>query len=146
MQLVARLVLPARRPLVTVEWLMIQADEHEYEIERALESGAIEHAWNIASQQTERRELRMWNESALAYVEQRPARHFELATLFPHSRAEVTSTELERLFTCSSTHIHNLIAQRLLAATGERIPRGRNSAVKITRASVEQFFEARKIS
>ena len=126
---------------------MVLADQHEYELEAAVDSGALGPAWNIAGPGAERREIRVWSGSVEGYargdrLEARPT--FELPLIFPHSRPQLSSTELQRLFSCSSTHIHNLIAAGLLQQIGKpAAERGPNSAVKVTRASVEQFLNSR---
>lgn len=143
------LKLPAHRPLVPVEVVMVLADEHEYEVEAAVDCGALAPAWDIAGPDAERRELRIWSgclEDYASGANERVTTRFDLSLIFPHSRPHLLSTEIQRLFSCSSTHVHNLIDARLLTQIGApRSERGPNSAAQVTRASVEKFLREREV-
>jgi hypothetical protein len=64
--------------------------------------------------------------------------------LFPHKREYLGATELKRAFNTSSTHIHNLIRDRLIhtvPGTGDNI----NRTPTVTRQSVTAFLKERQL-
>lgn len=137
------LTLPALRPLVPLECVMVLADQHDYEIEAAVDCGALCPAWDIASLGAGSRELRIWNAGVDAYLQDRKLdeRKFNLSLIFPHSRPHLWSTEIQRLFSCSASHVFNLIRDDLLEEVGTRA--AVRARAKISRVSVEKFLKAR---
>ena len=159
----AGLTLPAARPLIPVEVAMVLLDRDEDEVLAAIESGVLGWAWNIGCPNAERRELRIWRDSLLALLEgrrqetggpegrsqedskeQKPLSLEEILRGVLPNRP-VRSTELQRFFSCSSTHITHLLRDGCLTAAGRRQrDDGPNSFTRITRDSVVKFLTDRR--
>lgn len=127
---------------------MVLLDRGEDEILRAIESGAIGWAWDIASEGAVRREIRVWRDSLLALIQGKREGDLSeekvLATVLPPR--DVRSPELQRLFSCSSTHVHSLIDAALIRPSAEpRATSGRNAYTVVDRASVAAFLRSRRI-
>ena len=154
LQLEFRLELPTTRPLVAISVAMVLADRGEDYVLGAIETGAIAWAWDIRGKSAAAREIRIWRESLLGWLRdplaslRAPARTEDEAevvgALFPHSRAEVRGTEVQRMFSCGHSHVMNLIADGLLKANSEAGP-GPTGSPRITRGSVVGFLIGRRV-
>lgn len=138
-----------------VEAAVVLLDRHEDQVFSMIEDGTLAWAWDIRSQTAERREVRIWRISLLECMAGLPttgnihlsARADEdtvLADLFPHSRAIVRSTELQRMFSCSGTHILDLVREGHLVATN-KYKTGPNNSAQITRESVLALLKSRRV-
>ena len=139
--------IPAARPLVPLEAIMVLLDIDEDSVLGLIDGGELRWAWNIASAGSDRREVRVLRESILSYcaLSGQPSGEESLWTIvFGHSRDVVKSTELQRLFSCSSSHVHRLIKDKDLVALNAATT-GPNGFARITRASVIAFLQARRI-
>jgi len=63
--------------------------------------------------------------------------------MFPHRRPFVLSTELTRVWACSSSHIHNLVQDGLLGLVDRHYQA--REAVQIRRETVFDFMQSRRI-
>ena len=158
--------LPGQRPLVPLEACMVLCDRDEDDLIALVQSGDLAFAWDIRGAKAERRaELRVWRESVLAYLAAAPGEGTRptgqngcapgegtalpeeevLERLLPHGRDTLFSTELQRMFSASQTHVQGLIDGGLLEQAGERRQvRGVNARVRVSRESVIQFLKDRR--
>ncbi len=147
LQLNLNIQLPVSRPLVPIEAAMVMLDRDEDQVLCLIEAGGLTYAWDIRSQNAERREVRIWRDCLLASINGSPQpEHPEdtvLNSLVPHT-AEIRSTQLRRIFTASQGHIQNLINQGLLHGLNEACT-GPNGYVRVQRASVVNFLRNRRI-
>lgn len=128
---------------------MVLLDRSEDEVLHAIEGGALAWAWDIRSPGAERRELRVWRDSVLAVMRgQRDPETTEdkvMASILP--ARDIRSPELQRLWSCSSTHIHTLMdAGQIATAAAPAAARGPASYAVITRASAAAFLRLRRIT
>lgn len=127
---------------------MLLLDCSEDRVVQAIESGELEFAWDIARRRSRRREIRVWKESvtALSQDRARPAitQDSLLASIFP--QRTLRSTDLCRLWSCSSGHLSGLIADGSLAAEPRRCRSGVNSAARIHLTSAVEFLRQRRIT
>lgn len=151
------LAIPAMRPLLPVEAVMVLADCDEDYVLTLIDLGFLV-AFDIRSSGAERRELRIWRESLIWFLEHRsqldltikvqsskvrvPTHEEALIHLFPHARERLRSPEVQRLFSCSQTHVAQLLADSLLDAENESRP-GPNGYVWILRTSISAFLTRR---
>lgn len=149
-QLALPLQLPAARPLVPMEACMVLLDRNEDELLSLVETGDMAWAWDIRSEEATRREIRVWRGSLLAHMRQEADEEDEeivLSSLLPHSRETIRSTELQRLFSASQTHIQNLINQGALREDGMRETQaGPNAFCRVSRQSIINFLKERRVS
>jgi hypothetical protein len=143
--------------LVPLEACMVILDRDEDDLLALIEGGFLRWVWDIRSPQAERRELRVWRGSVLAYAERKTTEHLLLKeadvyeSLLPGRRDDLRSTELQRLFSASQTHIQHLIDNRLLPAVGHggagtmRPLHGPNSFTRVKRAEVIAFLRSRSL-
>lgn len=135
--------LPARWPLVPVSVAAFFLDRAPEEIR--LQSDSV-WAWDIASPERDRREVRIWRQSLLAL--RTPAlkvagRHDAVLEKFLPRRG-LRGTELQNLFFCTAQHIAELDAAGLLVVERDRLAASGPRASRLyTRASVAQFLTAR---
>ena len=125
-------------------------DKDEDEILAEIERGSLGWVWDIRTESaTTRRELRVWRDSVLQYLQGIPPRASGNAlavidTFLPHR--EVRTKELKRWFSCSHFHICNLIREGSLSLAGKWPEQSSvNEYMRITRASVVAFLQARRI-
>jgi hypothetical protein len=143
----AGFTLPAARPLIPVEVAMVLLDRDEDEVLAAIESGVLGWAWNIGCPTAERRELRIWRDSLLALLNGQANPETDLTKILRGvlPNRPVRSTELQRFFSCSSTHVTHLLRDGCLTAAGRRQREdGPNSFTRITRDSVLKFLTERR--
>jgi hypothetical protein len=148
LQLSLDLQLPTTRPLIPAEMVMVMLDRDEDQVLTMIESGALTWAWDIASADAERREIRVWRECMAAELSGLPqpdpdAEAQALATVLPPGD-EIRSSQLRRRWTASQGHIQHLIDQHLLQ--GLNAPRrGPYGYVRISRSSAVNFLRTRRI-
>lgn len=127
---------------------MVILDRDEDEILHAVETGALGWAWDIAMPGADRRELRVWRDSVLALASSTVDETLEMETVIARvlPPADLRSPQIQRLFSCSSTHIHALIGaevfdvvQRPAAESGPR------SYSVLSRCSVARFLRSRRV-
>lgn len=129
---------------------MFLLDDDEDAVVLAVEERQLSLAFDIASPGSGRRDLRVWRDSlqALLHREIQPrAESLEavraiVTGFFPEST--VAQRQLSNVFSCSSSHITNLVERGALALAGERPSHSHAlAATRITRASVVDFLCSR---
>jgi hypothetical protein len=122
----------------------VLCDAGEDEILHSIEDGTLAFAFNVGDPAAARREIRVWRDALLKVLRKQdttlPGTAEEvLAQLLP--QRDLRTTEVQRLLSCSSTHIRNLVAARhLKVARAARAQTGPNSAATIARHSLWQFL------
>lgn len=129
---------------------MVLLDRNEDEILQAVESGVLQWAWDIRAPGASRREIRIWRDSILeATTAQRRHSGDESPDLILREilpPRDLRSSELTRLWSCSSTHVHALIeAGCLIMVEAPAATSGPLSYCRVSRASVGQFLQARRV-
>lgn len=131
----SKLATSFRRPLLTIESLMIITDSTEAEILTAIENGVLPFAFDLRSGASRRRCLRIYAGTA---------DRFEgvFASVFPGQGEAIPAARIARRLTCSNSHVHNLLAEGLL-----RLRPGRLRAKEtpgVYRKSVFEFLSERR--
>lgn len=120
-QLAFDLRLPAGRPLVPIEAVMVLLDRDEDDVMNLIDTGALRCAWNIASPGSERREIRVWRDSVLAYLKGQPTnakeeinlraiiKGFLPAPTLLQGWSTIRGVEIARRLSCSQWLVGNLI-------------------------------------
>ena len=127
---------------------MVLLDRDEDDVLAAVESGVLAWAWDIRAVGSERRELRIWRDSLLDVIggqrsrERTPEEVFQ--AIFP-PRA-VRTTELQRLWSCSSTHISHLLADGSLPAAPRPRRSGPLSVTRVEPAALHEFLRVRRVT
>ena len=148
---------PALAPLLTVEAVRAALSYTEDEVIFDLEDGTLAWAWNIASSDAQRREVRVfapcveqrraWLENPKWRVKTFAAADVE-AALFPSRGGKpfVTSTDLRLALCCSADLVIDLIdAGELRLVEGTSYSAGRTGGAVVTWASVVKFLKDRRI-
>lgn len=140
--------IPAARPLVPVEAAMVILDRDEDEILHAVETGSLGWAWDIATPGAARMELRIWRESiqalSSAQVDEPIEAEAVIARILPPT--DLRSPQVQRIFSCSSTHIHALIdAGTFDVVTPPAAESGPRSYSVLSRDSVARFLRSRRV-
>lgn len=147
-QLQFDLRLPTGRPLLPMEAVMAVLDRDEDDVTMLIEQGALGVAFDIAGKNSSRRDVRVWRESVLHYARKTgPAPDFGWSIrdiLKPREQQYIRATEIKDRFTCSSTHVLQLLADGLIAGDPPR-RRGPGSSPQILRNSVAAFLQSRRI-
>lgn len=123
---------------------MVLCDADEDEILHSIEDGTLAFAFNVGDPGSARREIRVWRDALLKVLRKQdttlPGTAAEvLAQILP--QRDLRTTEVQRLFSCSSSHIHDLItARRLTVVKPARAGSGPNAAATIARSSVREFL------
>lgn len=144
------LTLPTERPLIPVEAAMVLLDRDEDEVLGAVESGTLAWAWDIRREGADRRELRIWRDSLLELLSgTRGTAKMEagqvLASMLPPR--PIRTTELQRFWSCSSTHVTHLLEDGQLTAVAAReAGSGPNSFTRIELSSIRTFLTARRVT
>lgn len=164
-QLVLDLNLPAARAIVPLTVCQVLCDKDEDEALSLVERGKLRYAWNIASPNADRREIRVLTASLMSYLADplRDPKADEITEdqelmgealaiqkacdpLNRHARLTRTA-DLARYWSCSRTHILDLVAHGALQGAGKsssnNLP-GRPAAMVVT-ASAEKFLQRRRI-
>lgn len=149
MQLALPLTLPSGRPLVPLEACFVLLDRDEDEVLGEVETGKLGWAFDLRTRGAVRREVRVWRESLLERLAglQPQTSGSTLAvvdTFLPHR--DIRLMELARWFSCSGSHITNLVRDGSLELAGDRPCHSSVAAVtRICRASVVSFLSCRRI-
>lgn len=141
------------RPLVKLDsvadFLHMEADP----MKELYESRALEFSFDLSGHDAMRCEVRIWRGSLIAYLYTSvhaalPGKPVALADVIkeclPPGRGPIKLSQLCRLWSISSTHAHDLVAEGALA----RVPGQKLSATAtpfLTRESCAAFLEARRI-
>jgi len=124
----------------------------DYEIDEFLSRAHHGWAWNIATPDAERAELRFLSSDIARWVDDEPVRCRPLAEvvreLFGDEKPFVDGINFYRAFNCDSQHVYNLIDCRpaalgVLPNTERR--RGPNGSAAIAWASAVEFVKERKL-
>jgi hypothetical protein len=143
-------------PLVGVEAARLALHCGERHLMAWIHSGDLEWAFDFRRDGARRSCLRILTRSMVAFQQRnRPITPREMAAqrlhrlddeferMFHHHRPVLVSTELARVWACSPEHVHNLIEDGLMGLADEG-PGARNAA-QVTRQSVLQFMQTRRI-
>ena len=142
-----KIELPATRPLLKLSSCEDFFDRDYDTLIVDVENRVLRFAWDIATPETTRREVRIWRGSALAVHQDRPLPRItedEVYKLILPAR-DPRSTELRRIFSCTHQHIYAL-APLLTVTQAPLQSDGPNSFCKFSRESVIAFLRARRIS
>jgi len=146
-----------RRPLWPLEACTVLLDRSEDELQELILTGQLRWVWDIKGPEADRRELRIWSESVLAFCDRRQVQHLQVTEvqvydeLLPSVRSHFRSTELQSFFSASQTHVQNLIDAGLLPMAGhggagsQRPERGPNSFTRVKRDDVIAFLKTRSL-
>ncbi len=156
----ALLHVPMRVPLVSIATAKAMLRVNEDEIHDLITVGEFEWAFNIASADVSRLEVRILAECIGDYDERlksgqarRPVRKKDdwaelLKKVFPnsHHKPAVTGVDLQFAFSCVSEHVLNLVREKSLACVpGSNWQRGPGGSPCITLASVKEFLRNRRL-
>lgn len=127
---------------------MVLLDRDEDDILGAIDCGVIHWAWDIASPGAARREIRIWRDSLIALLGRTKERDVDEAQVLDGflPNRDIRSTEIQRWFSCSSTHVHAMLHQSVF--TQVRRPSaicGPMSYSVVSRESVAAFLRARRL-
>ena len=143
------------RALVSLETViseLVDYDEDEVLV-LIFEHFALGPAWNVASRNATRRELRVLMKCVRFFKEvggNRPqpkiARAELLDLILPgHNKPFFTGIELQAILNCKGSHVINLIEERSLAVMpGTTWQRGRGGSPVVSRASTVAFLKTRQ--
>ena len=142
-----------RAPVLTLNAACGVTGLPEHALLDAVDCGQV-IAWNIATQDAGRRELRILAGSAEAFhraecaagyeCEMDPAAAIAAVLRGSGDRPWITGTLFARLLRCSSNHVLNLVAEgSLKLLPGTKVERGWNGAPRLTRESVHEFLRTR---
>lgn len=143
----SQIELPAKRPLLKLSTCEDFFDRDYDTLIIDVENQALRFTWNIAAPGADRREVRIWRSSALAFhhAQKQPAlSETEVYKLILPMR-DLRSTELERIFSCTHQHIYQL-APLFTVTRPPRDEDGPNSFTVFSRASIESFLRSRRLS
>jgi len=143
-------------PLLGVEPARLALRCGEAKLMRLIQNGSIEWAFDLRREGAKRAHLLILTECVVRLQQrsremkpQEPARRETppfgpiFDGLFRHNRAHLLTTELARVWNCSSSHVHNLVADGLLATVKKNyLPR---EAWLIRRDSACRFMESRRV-
>lgn len=146
--LLTGLTLPSSRPLIPIEAAMVILDRNEDEVLAAVESGALAWAWDIRRAGSERREIRIWRDSILDVIggtqNQKGAPTVYAGMIPPRP---IRTPELQRAWSCSSSHLSHLIEDGLLRTVAPRASAsGPNAFARIPPLAIREFLESRRVS
>lgn len=127
---------------------MVLLDRNEDEVLAGVESGALSWAWDIRRAGSERREIRIWRDSILDVIretktrKESPAIYCDMIPPRP-----MRTTELQRAWSCSCTHLSHLIEDGLLRTVAPRASAsGPNAFARIPPLAIREFLESRRVS
>lgn len=127
---------------------MVLLDRDEDDVLAAIESGVLTWAWDIRREGAERREIRVWRDSLLDVLNGTHASNKvadAAATILPPR--PVRTTELQRLWSCSSSHLsHLLLDGTLKAVTAREASSGPNAFTRISPSLICNFLSARRLT
>ena len=164
--------LAERRPLVPLPAVTLFLDRRPREILALIESGRLRWAFDIRTRNARAREIRVWRDSLLEFAglklrPQPPSGDQEefdamMSQMLPEQEEPpkpapppagvvplihkfeptVSGGDVARCLSCAQGHVVNLLRDRLLAPSSERVPQGR---LLVTRSSVIEFLRRRRI-
>lgn len=147
-QLELDLVLPVSRPMIPIEVAMTCADRDEDQVLSLIECGKLEWAWDVARAGAVRREIRIWRDSLMAFLQGISLTVTQgeavISSILPHSRPEIRASEIRHMFCCSQSHVTHLVDDNLLVAT-TLSARGPLGSARITRQSLITFLLNRRV-
>jgi hypothetical protein len=140
-----------RRPLLRVQTVQDCLDKTRDEVNAMIDSGELAFAFDLAAKRESRTDPRVFT---LCVAEntgwKNPAGQTKnyrlpevLGMILP--QRDVRSTELKRIFACSSKHIYKL-AENFTIARKPTVNDGPNSYTVFRRTSVEKFLAGRRMS
>lgn len=149
-----RLELPRTKPTLALESCCDFFDRDYDTLVVDVENRVIKFAWDIQTGSglnapSARREIRIYAPSAWAFCYQRamPAISEEDVYKLILPNRDIRSTELQRILACSHQHVHALKDAGFFRVVREPAQAdGPNSFSVFSRASIETFLRARRIS
>lgn len=143
-------------PLVTLDAVRALFRRSEDDAKFLYEAGYLQFAFNLADKDATRAEVRIFNGSIEKYLvgdlEHLKARGSDAAELdaavracLPQGRGAIKLSALTKLWTISSTHLHDLCsANEMALVPGQTLKR--KETPLIVRASVMEFLKRRRIA
>jgi hypothetical protein len=141
-------------PLLGVEGVRSLTSLMDYEIHEAVEDGSLLYAWNVSAVPGAKL-LRVWNKSVTAYLNPKVPQPRELAEVLNYllpTRSQISgaldSAELALILNVSADLVADLFTAGAFTehpASQRRSASGPNGKRIATRASVEKFFQARRL-
>ncbi|MEK9753259.1 MAG: hypothetical protein VW338_08625 [Rhodospirillaceae bacterium] len=151
-QLSMDLDIPTSRKLIPIEAANVLLDRDEDQVLALIESGKLVWAWDIRHPEAKQREIRIWRNSLLAHLSGDWDAHSQISEeavlqhVLNHRRPEVRSTDLQRCWSCSQTHVHALIVSGCLGPAKQREQiRGSNAVERIAREHLLTFLRQRRL-
>jgi sugar phosphate isomerase/epimerase len=156
MTVTAKKNLEFKRPLVSVWTVLAVSDlKSEDAVLEAIDDGRLLYAFDIARPNANRRLVRVLASSVVDFVEGRkPPNNSEaqewqkvLRQIFPVTSPTIVAKEIAIAWNVSSTHIINLIEQKLLRldANGSPWHGGRGGSPRVEYASATDFLKTRRL-
>jgi hypothetical protein len=151
------LMVPVRSSLLTLYTCAALSGETVPKLLALVDDGAIRLAFNVGTQDTVARCVRIATKSIADYMEhgrklrtETPAQVTKeivelLPPIHPAERQEIAAPALQTLFCCSQHHIERLTSTGCLRVTRPG-RRGKGGATIFDRRSVVKFLEERRIS
>jgi hypothetical protein len=139
--------LPPSRPLLKLSTCEDFFDRDYDTLIVDVENRVLRFAWDIATPETTRREVRLWRGAALAWYHDKPIPKLtedDVYKLILPNR-DLRSTELERILSCTHQHVYAL-APLLVVTQAPLQADGPHSYTKFSRASVVAFLRSRRLS
>lgn len=137
-----------KRPLIKLSSCEDFFDRDYDSLAADAEAGIFLFAWNIAQPDAQRRELRVWRDSAMAVWHNRPLPKItedDVYRLILPMR-DIRSTELMRIFSCSQELVRDLDTTRcLIPKCPRRAEDGPNAYTLYERAGIESFLRSRRL-
>jgi hypothetical protein len=141
---------PRFRPLLGMDGAKAMLDRGEDEVLALVDEGFIE-GFDISSGGRTRKEARLVLKTITHFLTTGGSRPQEwsdaqlLDLVLPHGKPVLTGKELQRSFNCGSTHVINLITEKLLKIQpGTDWRQGPNGSPLVMRSSVEAFLKTRR--
>lgn len=139
----------SRRPLVPIEVAVFALDvQGPDDVLRQIESGRIEWSWDIASPGAERREVRIFwrclTHQMRAFGGSGQIENAVYNEVIPSHWGRVRAASIYRRWACSQELVSKLLAAGCLTGI-TAAQRGQAGSPEVTRASVIQFLEGRRL-
>ena len=142
--------LPTGRPLVPMEAAMVLVNRDADDVLNLIACAKIEWAFDIRTEKSERREVRILGDSLMRYLGGENGTRdvdnwdYVVNLVLPGpSEIFIKSKNLARRFGCESQHMINLIREQTIEAA--MYPAGGKQSPVVTRESVVRFLKARRI-
>jgi hypothetical protein len=141
---------PPLAPLAAAMWILQRDEDSVLEL---IENGLLLWAFDISNPNARTRsEIRIFRDSLRDYLEGKsrmgrpcadaPVLDYVIKHCLPGDKPFIAASLIARNWTCSRTHINQLIDASALVQT-RSATRGPNGSAIVTRASAEQFLTAR---